>query len=102
MYKRASDFWGDFWFDAPTAITSGGQYASLAVVNGNPAISYYQSGDLKYVRSSDSNGVFWAAAIPLDTNGVVGSYTSLAIVNGAPAVSYYDYSNSALKCISRH
>ena len=38
-----------------------GQYTSLAVVNGNPAISYFagSGGDLKYVRANDTSGTNW-------------------------------------------
>ncbi len=43
--------------DAPAGTTVG-QWTSLAVVNGRPAISYYDANnrDLKYVRASDADG----------------------------------------------
>jgi hypothetical protein len=65
---------------------------SLAVVNGNPAISYNDSmnGDLKYVRATNADGTVWGAPLRVDTPG---RYTSLAVVNGNPAISYYDHTN---------
>lgn len=40
-----------------------GQYTSNAIVNGNPAIAYYDvdGRDLKYVRATDASGTTWAA-----------------------------------------
>ena len=68
-----------------------GQHTSLAVVDGNAAISYFDatSGDLKFLRALTPDGT-WGAAVTVDSVGTVGQYTSLAVVNGNPAVSYYD------------
>ena len=78
-----------------------GLYTSLAVVNGNPAISYYDAtnGDLKFARATDASGTAWATPLTLDSTGDVGLYTSLAMVNGNPAISYYDATNGNLKFI---
>jgi Carboxypeptidase regulatory-like domain len=91
----------------PQAIDNGintgitGQYTSHAIVNGNPAISYYDAtnGDLKFVRALDANGTSWGAPVTLDSTGIVGTYTSLVVVNGNPAISYADVSNSDLKYV---
>ena len=78
-----------------------GKYASMAVVNGNPAISYYNDSndDLKYVRALDSAGTTWGAPVTLDSSGAVGLYTSLAVINGNPAISYYTDSTDDLKYV---
>ena len=78
-----------------------GEYTSLAVVNGHPAISYYDktNGDLKYVRASDGTGSTWGTPVTPDNVGVVGRFTSLALVNGHPAISYYDWTNYDLKYV---
>ena len=56
-YVRADDANGTAWGTPLSVDTAGnvGTYTSLAVVNGNPAISYYdgQNADLKYVRSEN-------------------------------------------------
>lgn len=78
-----------------------GYYTSLVIVNGNPAISYWDdsSGDLKYVRASEANGSSWGSPITVDSSGNAGHYTSLAVVNGYPAISYQDYTNWDLKYV---
>jgi len=78
-----------------------GQYTSLAVVNGNPAISYldYTNTDLKYVRASNPNGSSWGAPVTVDSAGWVGQYTSLEVVNGNPAISYLDNGNCDLNYV---
>lgn len=88
----------------PILITSGGNEGvenSLQIVNGNPAISYYDiiNGDLKYVRANDVNGTSWNTPLTIDATGNVGQYTSLQIVNGNPAISYCDWTNHSLKYI---
>jgi hypothetical protein len=97
MYSRADNAAGSAWpaspaqfsYDAPNVV---GLYTSLAVVNGNPAISYYDqtNGNLKYVRASDASGSTWTNTprVVAFTNDV-GRFTSLKVVNGYPAISYY-------------
>jgi PKD repeat protein len=76
-----------------------GAFASLAVIDGNPAISYFDSTncDLKYVRASDANGDSWESPEIVDSEGIVGYWASLAAVNGKPAISYYHNTNQDLK-----
>ncbi|MCC7477414.1 PKD domain-containing protein [bacterium] len=90
-------------WDAGTADDAGitGQYTSLAVINGNPAISYHDAdnGDLRFVRAQDATGSSWAAPVTVDSAGVTGRFTSLAVVNGNPAISYYDVDNADLRFV---
>lgn len=91
-YVRANDADGSSW-GAPVTPDSDGEaglYASLAVVDGNPAISYYDgtTNELNYVRASDSAGAAWNAPQTVDSNGFTGLDTSLAVVDGNPAISY--------------
>ncbi len=104
-YVRANNADGTSW-GAPVALdaagpTTVGEFSSLAIVNGNPAVSYYDStnSDLKYVRANDVNGATWAAPVIADSAGAVGFYTSLKVVNGNPAISYYDNTNLDLKFV---
>jgi hypothetical protein len=85
----------------PDSTGTVGNFNSLAVVNGNPAISYWDvtNKDLKYVRASDANGGSWGAPVAADSAGNVGGYTSLAVVNGNPAISYCDVTNDHLKYV---
>ncbi len=64
-YVRASNATGSAW-SAPVTVVGGGAAAvgawcSLAVVNNNPAIAYYDetNKDLKYVRAADTTGGSW-------------------------------------------
>ncbi|WZP00378.1 cadherin domain-containing protein [Isosphaeraceae bacterium EP7] len=86
---------------AAATVGSVGLDTSLAVVNGNPAVTYYDqgAGDLKYVRANDAGGSTWGTPVSLDTAGIVGRYSSLAVVNGNPAVTYYDLTNKDLKYV---
>jgi uncharacterized repeat protein (TIGR01451 family) len=78
-----------------------GLYTALEIVNGNPAISYYDfsNGALRYVRATDVNGTAWGTPVSVDTAGGVGEYTSLTIVSGNPAISYFDSANGDLKYV---
>jgi hypothetical protein len=72
----------------------------MAIVGGNPAISYYDATDeeLKYVRATNANGTAWGSPVTVDGTGTedVGQYTSLAVVNGNPAISYHSITKGSL------
>jgi hypothetical protein len=78
-----------------------GEWSSLAVVNGNPAISYRDvtNSRLKYVRANDVAGTTWGPPQMIDSAAPTGTFTSLRVVNGNPAISYFDALNSDLKYI---
>jgi hypothetical protein len=106
-YVQSDSFNGSTWNNPPITVfptpTDVGLYTSLAVVAGNPAISYYDQLNLalKYIRAIDTTGTSWGTPIAVDAvPGIgVGQYTSLAVVAGNPAISYYDETNQALKYI---
>jgi len=100
-YVRALDADGATWDNTPVTVASAvatGEYCSLDVVAGNPAISYYDfdSGDLRYVRATDSTGTAWGLFVSPDSNGNTGFYSSLEVVDGFPAISYRNGSASQL------
>jgi len=101
-YVRASDATGSSWGTPVTVDSTGsvGEYASLAVVYGRPAIAYRDSVtnyDLKYVRASDAAGSSWGTPVTVESSGDVGEYASLAVVAGRPAIAYYDDTNRDLR-----
>ncbi|MCC7479548.1 PKD domain-containing protein [bacterium] len=73
--------------------------SSLAVVNGQPAISYQDStnSSLRYVRAKGINGSKWNAAITVDSGGNTGLNSSLAVINGNPAISYWSLTDYTLR-----
>lgn len=75
-----------------------GSQSSTVLVDGMPAIAYYDATnkDLKYVRALDARGTAWNAPVTLASRGDVGQNPSLQIINGNPAVSYYDETNKTL------
>ncbi len=69
-----------------------GEEASAAIVNGYPAVAYYDTTnqDLKYVRALDTRGATWGAPVTIASRGNVGRNPSLQIINGNPAIAYHD------------
>jgi hypothetical protein len=94
FYIRSVDASGTSWPPSAIvrvdgAIDSAGQFASLAEVDGRPAISYYANGDLRYVRANDAAGMSWPSPITIDgATSNVGRDTSLALIGGKPAIAY--------------
>ena len=79
--------------DGATAML--GQFNSLQIVNGKPAISYYEEAKgLKYIRANDADGTSWGTPVVVDNFGY---YTSMLVVNGKPCIAYYDNVNKDLK-----
>lgn len=105
-YVRSPNVSGTSWGTPPLVLDSGangnvGQYASQAVVNGHPAISYYDvtNRDLKYVRATDPGGTNWGVPLTIDSTGDVGQSSSLAVINGNPAICYHDTTTTELKYV---
>ncbi len=70
-----------------------GKQPDLAVIDGRPAISYFDAtaGALRYSRSSTplgANPASWTS-IELDNSDFCGQGSSLAVISGNPAISYY-------------
>ncbi|MEQ1752438.1 MAG: choice-of-anchor D domain-containing protein, partial [Prosthecobacter sp.] len=97
-YVRALDTSGTTW-GASVTLDSVGSEPSLALVNGNTAVSYRSltTGGLRYTRATDANGTNWGTPLNLDNSVSVGFYSSLVEMNGDPAISYYDSDNDNLK-----
>jgi PKD repeat protein len=91
-YVRAEDAAGESWGTPVVLDTNNvGMYGSLAVISGNPAVSYYDftNKDLLYVRANDSTGGGWGDPVTVANTDDVGRYCHLQEVNGNPAISYY-------------
>jgi hypothetical protein len=100
-FTRATNSTGTSWLAPVTIAASASGFVSLALVNGNPAMSYYgNSADLMFVRAGNASGSSWGAPIPVDTVGDVGQFSSLAALpSGNPAMAYYDRTNQNLKFV---
>lgn len=104
-YVRAADPEGASWGSPAKLATAGWNgfsEPSLAVVNGRPAIAYYDSdkSDLMFLHAIDSGGdtaAAWSPPVTLDSSGDVGRVPSLLEVNGLPAVVYHDPIRRSLK-----
>lgn len=97
-YIRANDADGATWgapvFAESNAGAQLGYDASLAVVNGRPAIAHFDLTNrlFIYVRASDANGTAWASPVTADTMPTsdfsLTQELSLAVVNGRPAICH--------------
>jgi len=96
-YERAGDAAGTNWAVPSTAIDGGvadAKYASLAIVNGHPAVAFQRlsgNGELYYTYSTDINGGSWATPIQVytDVAAAVGANAELLLVGGHPAIACY-------------
>ena len=95
-YVRATDPLGMTWGEPVTVDDADYQWsysrASLAVVNGYPAIAHYsEDRELKYTRANDTNGDSWGSPFVLaDVRTGVGDDhdLSLAVIDDRPAITY--------------
>ncbi len=92
-YVRATDPDGTAWGSPLILDGSGGDVgfcSSLAVIDGYPAVSYYDVANpgLKYVRATDANGTTWGTPLTLDSGTYTGYCTNLRVVHGHAAIGY--------------
>ncbi len=69
-----------------------GDHSSLELINGRPAIAFYDStlGRLRYVRAvTDGFPTFWGTPVTVDADDAPGRFNCLSEINGRPAISYY-------------
>jgi hypothetical protein len=74
-----------------------GEFCSMTVVNGFPAVSYqsYGAETLRYVRAADADGLVWGSPLDLDSIGSAedsAEGTSMLVTGLNPAIAYYSYS----------
>jgi hypothetical protein len=102
---RYAEYDGANWnvYTVATGVGTTDVYNSLAVVGGEPAITYYQYGAtsgtriLKYAYRTGGPGGPWTIET-VDANPLSGAYNSLAVdPGGNPAVSYLDRANFRLR-----
>lgn len=76
-----------------------GRETSMALIDGKPAISYWDATNdaLKYAYSSGTTGSGGWTAITVDNTGSMGYHSSLALIDGKPAIAYRDQTNCDLK-----
>jgi hypothetical protein len=105
-FVRANDANGTTW-SAPQTPDPGdvgqdvGRYSSLAVVNGRPAIAYYDARftEVKYIRANDANGTVWGTYRAIDKADDVGLFVNLKVISGKPVISYYNQTKGQLKLL---
>jgi hypothetical protein len=64
----------------------------MAIVNGNPAIAWYDNDlnpPVKYIRATNADGSAWGSTVTVVGSGWVGWDTTLAVVQGRPAIACY-------------
>ena len=105
MFKMASDASGTSFATAAAVVVVPAvnvQYTSLAVVNGRPALAYYDpdATGLRYMRASDGTGASWPSTPVAVTSASVhrdaGRYANLLVVAGNPAIVYYSDASTSL------
>lgn len=94
-YSRAGDNVGDTWPDGLTELApaSGGGYPDVALVNGMPAVCFfdYDGQDLWYIDAADATGTSWNEPFIVNSFGFVGEYCSMAVLGvGTPVIFYND------------
>lgn len=103
-YLRAANVPGTAW-GQPVSVDPGGigSYCSLSVINGNPAMAYFNiSASLKYVQAKDASGgtaTAWNAPVTVDRADLHGSAACLLESGGRPAVFYRNLTKGTVEFI---
>ena len=95
QFAPAADVLGTAW-DPPIPLVTAnailGLSGGLRLVNGRPAMAYYDktAGKVQFVRAKDSAGLEWNAPVEVAATQQGGGFLSMAIVNGLPVIAYLD------------
>ncbi len=91
--------------DGDGTSTDVGNFSDLAVVDGEPAVAYYDPTNQELRYATRSGGVWADTLVDADGDGTstnVGRSLSIAILaSGEPAVAYYDSTNQELRYATR-
>ncbi len=103
-YLRALDSAGTQWGISTTVDSLGacGEYCSMTLVNGRPAIAYFDEQDnVRYVRADDALGINWGTPVGMDNSQSQprGQGISLTVIAGRPAVAYQNNTNSNVRYV---
>ncbi|MCB1235068.1 MAG: hypothetical protein KDM91_08350, partial [Verrucomicrobiae bacterium] len=83
------------------ATTAAGEYVSMAIVNGRPAVAYYDASnhDLLYARAQDAAGNEWNAPVTVEDDGgnTTGIYPTLLEIGGRPAIAYQNLTRGEMR-----
>lgn len=93
--SRSAGVWGKAAI--PNATTQVGGKCSLAIIGGQPAISFVRNGRLAYAQF---DGTLWTVSTALDSSAAPAS-TALVSVGGSPVIAYADSLSGRLLC-ARH
>ncbi|MBN2081354.1 hypothetical protein JW859_04010 [bacterium] len=103
-YARANDVNGGSFLpevivDDSTTLT--GQYPSLVLVNGRPAIAYSCSDalEIRYARAQDTTGTAWETPVRVNPAGMDAFYCSLAVVDGIPTIAFMNANDDSLMVV---
>jgi PKD repeat protein len=96
QYNRAIDDIGSGWpaaVDIDAGTDNVGHFGTtMLVVDGNPAISYFDGydGDMMYIRATDADGGHWpSSGLIIDGEWSTGFNNSMTLVGGIPVVAYH-------------
>jgi PKD repeat protein len=105
-YRRASAVDGSSWNSAVDISTNGtannsAEFPSLGVVNGNPAVCYYDRSNtsLRYRRGADADGTSFNGEVVVVSGGDDGNTSKLLYTNGVPYIAYHDANADTLRLI---
>ncbi|MCP5538798.1 MAG: tail fiber domain-containing protein [Akkermansiaceae bacterium] len=81
------------------ATTAAGEYVSMAIVNGRPAVAYWAQGDLLYARAKDAAGNEWNSPVTVEDDGTnnTGYYPTLLEIGGRPAIAYHNVTRGEMR-----
>jgi PKD repeat protein len=106
-YRQATNVAGTAWggqinISTDPVVNNSAISPSLAVVNGNPAISFKLRSDnsLRFIRASDANGGAWGGIVAVATGGNFANANMLAYINGLPYIAFHDETNDTLRLVA--